>query len=54
MPLEFINSKKNKVIVASTNPVKIEFAQMGFAQMFLNESFEVQGVSAHLKYLNSL
>ena len=46
MPLEFINSKKNKVIVASTNPVKIESAQMGFAQMFLNESFEVQGVSA--------
>lgn len=35
-----------KVIVASTNPVKIESAQMGFAKMFPEESFEVQGVSA--------
>ena len=35
-----------KVIVASTNPVKIEAAQMGFAKMFPDESFDVQGVSA--------
>jgi len=35
-----------KVIVASTNPVKIDAAQMGFAQMFPDESFDVQEVSA--------
>lgn len=35
-----------KVIVASTNPVKIESTQMGFAKMFPDESFDVQGVSA--------
>jgi len=35
-----------KVIVASTNPVKIEAAQIGFARMFPNENFDVQGVSA--------
>lgn len=35
-----------KVIVASTNPVKIESAQSGFAKMFPEESFEVQSVSA--------
>jgi len=35
-----------KVIVASTNPVKIESAQMGFAKMFPDESFDVQGISA--------
>src|SRR5215468_404924 len=35
-----------KVIVASTNPVKIESAQIGFAKMFPEESFDVQGVSA--------
>jgi len=35
-----------KVIVASINPVKIEAAQIGFARMFPDESFDVQGVSA--------
>jgi len=35
-----------KVIVASTNPVKIEAAQIGFAKMFSNENFDVQGISA--------
>ena len=35
-----------KAIVASTNPVKIEAAQIGFAKMFPNESFDVQGISA--------
>src|SRR5215510_14708269 len=35
-----------KVIVASTNPVKIESAQIGFAKMFPEESFEVQGIAA--------
>lgn len=35
-----------KIIIASTNPVKIESAQIGFAKMFPTESFEVQGVSA--------
>ena len=35
-----------KIIVASTNPVKIEAAQIGFTKMFPDESFDVQGVSA--------
>jgi len=35
-----------KVIVVSTNPVKIEAAQIGFAKMFPNENFDVQGISA--------
>jgi len=35
-----------KVVVASANPVKIEAVQMGFAKMFPDESFGVQGVSA--------
>lgn len=35
-----------KVIVASTNPVKIKSAQIGFANMFPEENFDVQGVSA--------
>ena len=35
-----------KVIVASTNPVKVEAAQIGFAKMFPNESFDVHGISA--------
>ncbi len=35
-----------KIIVASTNPVKINAAQLGFASMFPHEEFEVQGVSA--------
>jgi len=35
-----------KIIVASTNPVKIEAAQIGFTKMFPNERFDVQGVSA--------
>jgi inosine/xanthosine triphosphatase len=35
-----------KVIVASTNPVKIEAAQIGFDRMFPDESFDVQGASA--------
>src|SRR6266496_6281476 len=35
-----------KVIVASTNPVKIETTKIAFAKMFSKESFDVQGVSA--------
>jgi len=35
-----------KVIVASTNPVKVEAAQIGFAKMFPDASFDVQGISA--------
>lgn len=34
------------VIVASTNPVKINTALLGFSKMFSNETFGVQGVSA--------
>ncbi|HSG45648.1 MAG TPA: inosine/xanthosine triphosphatase, partial [Anaerolineales bacterium] len=33
------------VIVASTNPVKIGSALLGFTRMFPDESFDVQGVS---------
>jgi inosine/xanthosine triphosphatase len=40
------NNVMKKVIVASTNPVKIEAAQIGFAKMFPNESFDVKSVSA--------
>ena len=35
-----------KVIVASSNPVKIEAARIGFVRMFPDESFDMQGVSA--------
>ena len=35
-----------KVIVASTNPVKIEAAQIGFNKMFPGEHFDVQSISA--------
>jgi len=34
------------VIVASTNPVKIKTTEMGFAKMFPDETFKVEGVSA--------
>jgi len=34
-----------KVIVASTNPVKIEAARIGFDRMFPDENFDVQGVA---------
>lgn len=34
-----------KIIVASTNPVKINAAKMGFERMFPSESVEVQGIS---------
>jgi inosine/xanthosine triphosphatase len=34
-----------KVMVASTNPVKINTTRMGFAKMFPEESFDVTGVS---------
>jgi inosine/xanthosine triphosphatase len=34
------------VIVASTNPVKIESARRGFVAMFPDESFTVSGISA--------
>jgi inosine/xanthosine triphosphatase len=46
MPLELLKSKMKKVIVASTNPVKIESAQLGFAKVFPDKRFDVQGVSA--------
>ena len=35
-----------KVIVASTNPVKINAAKLGFEKMFPDEDFEVEGISA--------
>jgi inosine/xanthosine triphosphatase len=35
-----------KVIVASTNPVKINTTEIGFARMFPGETFEVAGMSA--------
>lgn len=35
-----------KVIVASTNPVKINTAEIGFAKMFPETTFDVTGVSA--------
>ncbi|OGD08297.1 inositol monophosphatase [Candidatus Amesbacteria bacterium RIFOXYB1_FULL_44_23] len=35
-----------KVIVASTNPVKIKTTEIGFAKMFPNETFKMEGVSA--------
>lgn len=35
-----------KVIVASTNPVKIRSTEMGFAKMFPDEEYKVQGVVA--------
>ncbi|MEZ4984057.1 MAG: inosine/xanthosine triphosphatase [Saprospiraceae bacterium] len=35
-----------QIIVASTNPVKVEAALAGFQEMFPNEVFEARGVSA--------
>jgi len=35
-----------KVVVASTNPVKISATELGITQMFVGEKFEVRGVSA--------
>lgn len=35
-----------EVIVASTNPVKIETTKLGFERMFPGETFQVNGVSA--------
>ena len=35
-----------KVIVASTNPVKINATEIGFAKIFPGETFNVSGVSA--------
>lgn len=35
-----------KVVVASTNPVKINTTEIGFSRMFPDELFEVSGVSA--------
>lgn len=35
-----------KIVVASTNPVKIETTQNGFKKMFPKENFSVQGISA--------
>lgn len=34
-----------KVIVASTNPVKIEATKIGLSKMFPQESFDVRGFS---------
>lgn len=34
-----------RIVVASTNPVKIEAARRGFAQMFPDASLDVEGVS---------
>ncbi|MCA9389412.1 MAG: inosine/xanthosine triphosphatase [Candidatus Magasanikbacteria bacterium] len=36
-----------KVIVASTNPVKIEVAKQAFEQVFPNERIEVMGAKSH-------
>lgn len=35
----------SKVIVASTNPVKIKTTEIGFAKMFPGETFKVEGIS---------
>jgi inosine/xanthosine triphosphatase len=35
-----------KLVVASTNPIKIESARLGFARMFPDEKFTISGVSA--------
>jgi len=35
-----------KIIVASTNPVKINTTEIGFAKMFPNIKFNIEGVSA--------
>lgn len=35
-----------KIVVASTNPVKIKTTEVGFAKMFPDETFKVEGVSA--------
>ncbi len=35
-----------KVVVASTNPVKINTTEIGFAKMFPDTTFEISGVSA--------
>src|ERR1041385_4112093 len=35
-----------KVVVASTNPVKIKTTENGFAKMFPQEIFEVKGIAA--------
>lgn len=34
-----------KIVVASTNPVKIKATEIGFTKMFAGESFEIEGVS---------
>jgi len=34
-----------KIVVASTNPVKINTTEIGFARMFPDESFEIEGIS---------
>lgn len=36
-----------KVVVASTNPVKIKTTELGFAKMFPQEDFKVEGISAN-------
>lgn len=35
-----------KIVVASTNPVKINTAEIGFAKMFPEDLFKIEGVSA--------
>jgi inosine/xanthosine triphosphatase len=35
-----------KVIIASTNPIKINTTEIGFAKMFPTETFEFEGISA--------
>jgi len=35
-----------RIVVASTNPVKINTTEIGFAKMFPEELFEIEGVSA--------
>jgi non-canonical (house-cleaning) NTP pyrophosphatase len=34
------------IVVASTNPVKLQAARSGFARMFPDETFTVEGVCA--------
>ena len=38
-------ANKIKIIVASTNPVKIEATKNGFEKMFPNSQFEIEGIS---------
>ena len=44
-PIDPDKVKMRTVIVASTNPVKIEAARLGFARLFPDQAFAFEGVS---------